>query len=72
MRGKAWRRAQNKRVQRKRYRIWTIGYGPFDFEWANNPIRYGMFRKTHFGCGCFSCKPWKHGCLDKYDRFRDD
>jgi len=62
-RGRAWRRTQNKRVQRNRHLQWIM------LDWdLNNP---GRLRKTHFGCGCGMCKPWKHGWgMDKYDKVK--
>ena len=60
-RGRAWRRAQAEKRQRRRHRRWK------DWDWEiDDPTFYGMLRKTHFGCGCPLCKPWKWGALITY------
>ena len=54
---KTWeeRDHHTKRVQRNRIKKW---------EQPNRGIgkdkHRGMMKKTHFGCGCKICKPWKH------------
>lgn len=62
-RTKAWRRAQTKRVQLRRFKIVkTNWFGDWDIE-SN---RIGMLRKNHQGCGCRLCKPWKWKMGDKF------
>lgn len=60
--GIAWRKHHERRMQKKRIEKWFSG-------WSNLEItkeRNGYFRKNHFGCGCASCKPHKHGWVSKY------
>lgn len=55
-RDRAWRRATTKKIQEKRVKLWKA------LGWKSMDERHiGMMRKKHFGCGCFFCKPWKHG-----------
>ena len=62
IRGRSYRRAAARRWQRRRYNNWKSYYylGTTDDPWLDSTRVWGMFRKTHFGCGCFMCKPWKH------------
>lgn len=77
-RSKAWRRSQNKRIQKKRYKFWKsrqqeeINYFKTKNEkwWIDSPNNYGKLVKTHFGCGCKGCKPWKFK-LDKKYKFSE-
>lgn len=55
MRSKNWRKHQTKRVQKKRIKMWSQGNHRISEE-----KHKGMMRKTHFGCGCKMCKPWKY------------
>ena len=50
----ATKRHHNKRIQEKRAKKWSH----WDLKGADVQ---GKLRKTHFGCGCSMCKPWKHG-----------
>lgn len=54
-RDKSWRIAQTDRIQSKRIKNWTAKSNAIGQE-----KHKGMMRKTHFGCGCKMCKPWKH------------
>lgn len=54
MRNRAWRRAQMKRMIVKRQQNWKL------WGWEPRKEQLGRFRKTHFGCGCIMCKPWKY------------
>lgn len=74
MRGRAWRRFQNKRIINKRVKIvkecWFSGsscYGRDDrFErWLDQNPR-GSLKKYNFTCGCGMCK------MDKYNRKREE
>ena len=60
VRGLAFRRTHAELWQQKRKRRWSNVGGIFWTEWLENPVRYGMLKKHHFGCGCPMCKPWKH------------
>jgi len=62
MRDRLYRRVHAKRVQKKRIKKWAkSGSG-----WIIDKEKHkGMMKKTHFGCGCYICKPWKHGAEDK-------
>lgn len=55
MRSKNWRKHQSKRIQNKRLKKYK--------RITDNctPSQKGKLRKTHVGCGCSMCKPWKHG-----------
>lgn len=60
-RTRAWRRFQTEKVRRKRIKKWSIT------GWHITQEKHkGMMRKTHFGCGCSLCKPWKHKLELKY------
>lgn len=55
------RRFHSKRVQANRATYWKA------LGWVIEDVRnYGALKKSHFGCGCLMCKPWKHGCEEKY------
>lgn len=52
---RANRRFQTARVQARRAR---------DASWLGIPLNersLGRLKKSHFGCGCKLCKPWKWG-----------
>jgi hypothetical protein len=54
-RDRGWRRAQTERVRQRRIKNWSwLG-------WGMSESAQGQARKSHFGCGCGMCKPWKHG-----------
>ena len=55
--GIAYRRAQNKRVVKKRKKVWM----KINPEWAKREKVQGMFKKTNFSCQCGMCQPHKHG-----------
>lgn len=52
-RGRAWRRAQNKRIVRKRRCIVKDFW--LDKHYAEN-VPNGLFRKWNFTCNCWMCK----------------
>lgn len=56
MRNKAWRKAQSKRVQKKRLKF-------VDHECTDR--QKGHYKNNHIGCGCPMCKPWKHKLAHK-------
>lgn len=61
-RGIAYKRAQNKRIIKKRKKIW-VGINP---DWAKREDTQGKFRKNNFSCNCGMCKPHKHGLDNKF------
>jgi hypothetical protein len=69
MRGRAWRRSQNLRIQKSRVQrvldVWHL-------DLSNPETRqhwFGLARKSNFSCGCKICKPWKHfGNSKKFDK----
>lgn len=61
MRDRAWRRRRAELKQEHRTSAWRA------WGWNLDERRKGMARKTHFGCGCPHCKPWKHGLRSHAD-----
>jgi len=67
-RTKDWRIHKSKCIQKKRRDKWasTDSQCENNTPWYDRPSAYGSFRKSHMGCGCWMCKPWKHGIENKY------
>jgi hypothetical protein len=57
---RAERRQRTKVKQNKRIKNWEHK------DWEPDTHHKGRMRKSHFGCGCEMCKPWKHKLDNKY------
>jgi len=68
-RTRAWRRFQTRRIQKKRRIrcVWWWGWSLNGEQlWTDQSNHFGMLKKHHFGCGCPTCKPWKHKLESKF------